>query len=416
MRPKDDLVLEPATMVAGGAALARDGDGRVVFVDGALPGERVLAHVKEARRDFARATVVEVLRASPDRVGPPCAALAAGCGGCAWQHVRPEAQVRFKADIVMDALRRIARLAEPPPPSMQPLAGPALRTTARLGVSATGRAGHNRRGGVPGDRRTRARPPRSSDVVQTDACLVTHARLEELVAVGRFPGADEVLLRVGVASGERLVRVSGGLEGVEVPDDVTVLRTGGRRPGYVHEEVAGRRFRIGTESFFQSGPVAAAGLAEAVVTAGGDALAGGAHLVDLYAGVGLFASIAGARSGARVTAVENHAAAVADAEVNLADLDARIVTSEVARWRLGVAEAPPDVVVADPARPGLGRPGVAAVVAAGAPRVVLVSCDPASLARDTLLLSAAGYRLASLCLVDAFPHTAHVETVSRFDR
>ncbi|MBA3956155.1 MAG: hypothetical protein H0X58_05770 [Acidimicrobiia bacterium] len=117
-----------------------------------------------------------------------------------------------------------------------------------------------------------------------------------------------------------------------------------------------------------------------------------------------------------MTAVESEAPAVADAEVNLADLDARIVTSEVGRWRLPPGEAPPDVVVADPARPGLGRPGAAAVVTTGAPRVVLVSCDPASLARDTLLLSAAGYRLASVCLVDAFPHTAHVETVSRFDR
>jgi 23S rRNA (uracil1939-C5)-methyltransferase len=411
-----DLVLEPSAMVAGGAALARDEDGRVVFVDGALPGERVLARVEDARRDFARARVVEVLRASPDRVGPPCAALATGCGGCTWQHVRPEAQVRFKADIVIDALRRIARLAEPPLLSTQPLTGPALRTTARLGVSTTGRAGHNRRSGASGRRRTGAPRPRSPDVVGTDACLATHASLEELVASGRFPGASEVLLRVGVASGERVVRVSGGGEAVHVPDDVTVVRTGDRRSAFVHEEVAGRRFRISTESFFQPGPVAATGLAEAVTAAAGDALTSGSHLVDLYAGVGLFASVLGAASGARVTAVESEAPAVADAEVNLADLDARIVTSEVGRWRLPPGEAPPDVVVADPARPGLGRPGAAAVVTAGAPRVVLVSCDPASLARDTLLLSAAGYRLATVCLVDAFPHTAHVETVSRFDR
>jgi len=412
----DDLVLSPSAMVAGGAALARDETGRVVFVDGALPTELVVARIDEARPDFARASVVEVLQASPDRVGPTCPALAAGCGGCGWLYVHPEAQVRFKVDIVLDALRRIGRLTDPPVPAIQQLGGPALRTTARLGVSASGRAGHNRRVAVPGHRRQGARARRSSDVVATEACLAAHPCLGELITAGRYPGASEVLLRVGLASGERLVRVDGGVDGVEVPDDVSVVPKVGPRLGYVHEEVAGRRLRIGSESFFQSGPVAAAGLVAAVLAAAGDALAGGKHLVDLYAGVGLFASVLGARCGARVTAVESSPAATADAMVNLADLDAEIVTGEVARWRLGPGEATPEVVVADPARPGLGRPGVASVVAAGAARVVLVSCDPASLARDTQLLSASGYRLASLTLVDAFAHTAHVETVSRFDR
>lgn len=131
-----------------------------------------------------------------------------------------------------------------------------------------------------------------------------------------------------------------------------------------------------------------------------------------YAGVGLSASVLGAARGVRVVAVESEPAAVADARVNLADVDAEVVASEVGRWDPVRA----DVVVADPARSGLGRPGVAAVAATGAPRLVLVSCDPASLARDTTLLAAAGYRLAAVTLVDAFPDTFHVETVSRFDR
>lgn len=402
-------------MVAGGAALARDQSGRVVFVDGALPGERVLVRLEEERRDFARATVVEVLETSPDRVHPPCAALAAGCGGCTWQHVHPGAQARFKADIVTDALRRIGRLSDPPAPSAQPLGGPALRTTARLGVSVGGRAGQNRRGRVAAGRRPAGGRKRSSSVVETDTCLASHPLLEELVVHGRYSGSDEVLLRIGVASGERLVQVARHVDGVVVPSDVTVVRTGDRQ-GRIHEEVAGRRFRISAESFFQSGPVAAAGLVDAVTASIGDALRSGGHLVDLYAGVGLFASVLAARFGAQVTAVENHLPAVADARVNLGDLDARVVSSEVARWRLRPGGGPPDVIVADPARPGLGRPGVAAVAAAGAGRVVLVSCDPASLARDSQLLDAAGYRLVSVVMVDAFPHTFHIETVSRFDR
>jgi 23S rRNA (uracil1939-C5)-methyltransferase len=146
-------------MAAGGAALAREPGGRVVFVEGALPGERVLARITDSRRDFARAVTLDVLDPSPDRVAPPCPALAAGCGGCTWQYVSAEAQARLKAEIVGDALRRIGRLADPPEPGHRPLGGPALRTTARLAVSPAGRAPapYRFRGG--GDRHLPCRPP-----------------------------------------------------------------------------------------------------------------------------------------------------------------------------------------------------------------------------------------------------------------
>jgi 23S rRNA (uracil1939-C5)-methyltransferase len=385
--------------VAGGSALARDGDGRVVFVRGALPGEQVRARVVEAQRDFARADVVEILEASPDRVAPPCAALAAGCSGCTWQHVALEAQTRLKAGIVVDALRRIARMADPPEPGVVGLGGTALRTTSRLAVSPAGRAGHRPHGG-------RGLP------VETDTCLVA----QELITAGRYPGAEEVLLRAGVASGERLVRARRRAGDVRVAPDVVVVADGDGRPAFVHEDVAGRRFRISAGSFFQSGPVVATALVAAVADAAGDALGPGGRLVDAYAGVGLFASVLGAAQGAHVTAIESHPPAVADARVNLADLDARVVASEVGRWRPEPGARPVDVVVADPARPGLGRPGVAAIDAASAARMVLISCDPASLARDVALLDGAGYRLSAVTMVDAFPHTFHVETVSRFDR
>ena len=387
-----DLVeLAPTAMAAGGSALARHPDGRVVFVDGALPGERVRARLTDVRRDFARAVTLDVVEPSPDRVAPPCPALAAGCGGCTWQHVAPDAQVRLKAEIVLDALRRIAHLPDPPVPEPAPLPGTPLRTTARLAVSANGRAGH--------------RPRSGTGAVETDDCLAAHPLLEELIVAGGYPGAREVLLRVSVASGERLVRVDRGR--ARAPEGVTLVRT-----GHVHETVAGRRFRISAGSFFQPGPVVAEALAGAVSAAVGEALDEGGRLVDAYAGVGLFGSVLGSQRQARVVAVENDAAALADARVNLADLDAQVVASEVGRWR----SCPADVVVADPSRTGLGRPGVAALAATGAPRLVLVSCDPASMARDAALLAESGYRLASVALVDAFPHTFHVETVSRFDR
>ncbi|MGI8809767.1 MAG: class I SAM-dependent RNA methyltransferase [Acidimicrobiales bacterium] len=392
-----DVELAPTAMAAGGAALARDADGRVVFVEGALPGERVRARLTESRKDFARAIALEVLHASPDRVTPPCLALALGCGGCTWQHVSVAAQGRLKADIVVDALRRIAKLTAPPIPEVATLPERPRRTTARLAVSPDGRAGH--------------RPRTGSGAVETDGCLVAHPLLEELIVAGRYPGAREVLLRVAVATGERLALVDRGADGVRVPDGVRIFQEGDTRPAFVHEAVAGRRFRISAGSFFQPGPVAAAALTAAVSASIGDGLVEDGLLVDVYAGVGLFASVIGSERRARVVAVENDPSAVADARVNLADLDAEVVGVEVARWR----PQPADVVVADPARSGLGRPGVKAVAATGASRLVLVSCDPASLARDTVLLGAAGYRLVSVALVDAFPHTFHVETVSRYD-
>ena len=392
-----DVELSPTAMAAGGAALARDAGGRVVFVEGALPGERVRARLTDSRKDFAKAVALEILEPSPDRVAPPCPALAMGCGGCTWQHVSVAGQRRLKADVVVDALRRLGKLSEPPLPQPMPLAGPPLRTTARLAVSPGGRAGH--------------RPRTGSGAVETDGCLVAHPLLEELIVDGRYPGAREVLLRVSVATGERIVLVDRAAGRVQVPAGVRVFQEGDTRPAFVHEEVAGRRFRISAGSFFQAGPEVAAALASAVSSSIGNALPEGGLLVDAYAGVGFFASVIGRQRRARVVAVENDRSAVADARVNLADLDARVAGVEVGRWR----PHPADVVVADPARSGLGRPGVAALAATGAARIVLVSCDPASLARDSVLLRQAGYALASVLLVDAFPHTFHVETVSRFD-
>lgn len=390
-------------MTAGGDAIARDDDGRVVFVEGALPGERVRVRVVETKRDFARAVAVEVLEASPDRIAAPCVARAAGCGGCPWQHVRGEAQGRLKEDIVRDALRRTGRLdvdALGVPVGSRVLNERPRRTTVRLGVDHHGRAGERR--------------PRSRDVVVAEACPVLHPRLEDLVVRGRFPGAEEVMLRVGVASQERCASTeptaAGG--GALVPEDVHV-----GPDGVVHEVVAGVRLQVSIGSFFQSGPEVAAALVGAVDDAVGDALLPGGHLVDAYAGVGLFATTLGRRRSAVVTAIETGRSAVGDAKANLADagVEATIIRSEVGRWRPD-RRRPADVVVADPARTGLGRPGVAALAAAAAPRLVLVSCDPASLARDARLLETAGYRLASVQLVDAFPDTFHVEAVSRFDR
>ncbi|MGH9077074.1 MAG: hypothetical protein ACRDY0_06425, partial [Acidimicrobiales bacterium] len=195
--------------------------------------------------------------------------------------------------------------------------------------------------------------------------------------------------------------------------DVVVVGPGQR--GWFHEEVGGRIWRVSARSFFQAGPAGAEAVVSAVDRATAGAVGPGGLLVDAYAGVGVIGGVVAGRRRCRLIAVEASAEAVADARVNLADLDATVVRGPVARWSPPPG-ARPDVVVADPARPGLGRPGVAALASAGAPRLVLVSCDPASLGRDVVLLAGAGYLLVTVEVVDIFPGTPHVETVSTFRR
>jgi 23S rRNA (uracil1939-C5)-methyltransferase len=394
------ITLDITHLAAGGDGIGRAGDGRVVLCEGALPGERVEATVVLDRRDFLRARTVAVLQASPDRRSPECPHVAAGCGGCTWPYVRAGGtEASLKAAIVADALRRIAHL----PDAVVGIAAStvtdrAYRTTVRLGVAADGRAAYRRRHG--------------HDLVVVDSCLVAHPLLEELIARGRFAGAGGVLLRVGAATGERLVCPDRRGGRFTVPPGTVVARIGDPR-ARVHEQVAGRRWRVSAASFFQSGPAAADALVQAVADAAEGAVGPGGRIVDLYAGVGVLGgALAAATGGAQLVAVESSRAAAEDAACNLADLDARVVHAEVAAaGRLGPG---PDVVIADPARTGLGSSAAAAVAGLGSPMVILVSCDPASLARDTTLLGGHGYDLDRVEVVDAFPSTFHVETVSRF--
>jgi len=392
-------------VAAGGEGVGRLGDGRVVFVRGALPGERVRITVADERKRFARGALVEVVETAPERVAPPCPQVAAGCGGCDWQHVAPAAQRALKGRIVSDALRRIGRL-EAPEPDLGPELPPAgWRTTVRAVVDDSGRAGF---------RLHHAHEPLA---VGPGGCLVAHPLVDEVLRVGLFPPpVREVTVRAGAATGERLVICTPAVGDSRVPEGVPAIGADELAAGHrawIHEVVAGRRWRISAESFFQARPDGAESLVAAVADAVGGGLDPGATLADLYSGVGLFAGVLGQRTGGRVVTVESNRSAVADARINLADLDgARIVRSDVRRWHPSAA----DVVVADPSRHGLGPEVVPRIGATGATALALVSCDPGALGRDAGLLAAGGWRLQSVRLVDIFPHTSHVEVVTGWIR
>lgn len=380
------LELRPTTVTTNGEAIARDPSGRVVFVPDALPGELVRVEILSERPKSASARLLEVVDASPHRIAPPCPEVDRGCGGCQWQHVTVQEQRRLKTELVLNAIRFAG--VEPPLPGPTIELEPwAYRTTVHAGVT-DGYAGFRRRG--------------SHDVLAVDRCLVAHPLLAELLVGRRYAGADEVLLRCGARTGERLVSTTPPDLKVDVPDDVVRQ--------HLHEVAGGRRWRISAGSFFQIRPDGADALI-ALVCLAADELGPPTRALDLYCGVGLFAG-ALAGQGWSVAAVETSPSAVLDARANLADLGVTVVRADVTRWKPETA----DLVVADPSRFGLGRRGAEVVAATGARRVVLVSCDAIALGRDAAMLGRHGYTLTALTQVDLFPQTFHVEVVSVFDR
>ena len=190
----------------------------------------------------------------------------------------------------------------------------------------------------------------------------------------------------------------------------------------VVEHVAGHSFRVSAPSFFQSGPAAAELLVSVVRELGGPELAAARTVLDAYGGVGLFAATCVAADAA-VHVVEGSASACADARYNLADHNATVHESAVEQWSPTAIDAADetagaavDVVIADPSRQGLGAAAAGQLALVGAPVLILVSCDPVALARDAVLLGADGYAHRRTVVADLFPHTHHVEAVTRFER
>ena len=251
----------------------------------------------------------------------------------------------------------------------------------------------------------------SHDPVLVDSCLVAHPLIETLLADAKFNAVKEAEIRCGSRTGERLVIAFPTTRYLTLPGDVVTIGAddleGGRTASFA-EEAAGRRWRISATSFFQTRADGADALAELVRAAMPDTAE---TVVDLYAGVGLFAgTVAG--SGRSVIAVEGNPAAVKDARHNLAADDVKVERADVTRWE----------PVPGRRRDRGSDPGRSRGRRRGAHRRhrraarVLVACDAAALGRDVGLLQAAGYTLSSATPVDLFPHTSHVEVVAVLDR
>jgi len=416
------IELEVERPVAGGRMLARL-DGRVVFVAGAIPGERVRARVERANKKGMWARAIEILSASPDRREP---ASDPACG-IAYAYIAYPRQLQLKGELVADAFRRIARLPLEHAPAVAPSEETGYRLRARLHLRGN-RVGFFREGThdlcdaaptrqlhdgtVPAARRVaevlgaRRAECESLTVAENVAAtervfhLAPHpaARLDDLARTIQLP---EGVSGLTPSAGDRLVTLAGS---ASVTDTAAAL-FGGVSP--IGDLAAWTRKAT---SFFQGNRFLTGELVRRVLAA-----ASGDHIVDLYAGVGLF-SIALAARGATVVAVEGDRSAAGDLESNAGPWRERlrVVRASIEQTVARPPDSIPDVVILDPPRTGVSAAAVNGLIAWQVPRVVYVSCDPPTLARDAARLVQAGYSIESVEALDLFPNTPHVETIVVF--
>lgn len=399
-----EVELEATKIAHGGVSVARL-DGRVVFVSDAIPGERVVARITDdAKPSFWRADTVRVLDPSPHRrahVWPEASVErdpADRAGGAEFGHIELAHQRSLKAEVLAEALQRMAGLERAVEVEGLPGTedGTGWRTRVRLHVAPDGTVGPY--------------AARSHRVIPVESLpLATGAVREAAPLHEAISGADTVDVLAPSVGGARLI-------------------VGSQAPSVIRERVGEREFRVDDSGFWQVHEAAATTLTGAVQQAIDPArFDPRAPNLDLYGGVGLLAAAVGDAFGrtVRITTVESDARATEHAAENLADwLGAVAVTAKVERWVRSLAQqgagdrarSRAATVVLDPPRAGAGRAVLEALAAAAPAQLVYVACDPVAFARDVGTLAGLGYRLEGLRALDLFPNTHHVEAVGTLVR
>jgi 23S rRNA (uracil1939-C5)-methyltransferase len=436
------LLLTIEKLIYGGDGLARlpadaSGRGKAVFVPFVLAGEKIEASLTEQKPGFARANVDRIIESSPRRIQPGCPYFAQ-CGGCHYQHTRYEQQLQIKQEILRETLRRTAKLELPVDIQVHPSPPWNYRNRSRLQVQ-TGpafEAGYFKMS--------------SHELLAVEECPISSPLINRGIAglwqngragkvpegvreVEFFANADDsqMLIEVSCSSDARRAAVRGWAEEflASIPEvggavafretaqphtSEKLLQVGEAHLTYQTQRT---RYRVSAGSFFQTNRHLTDDLVR-IVTEGQS----GDSALDLYAGVGLF-STALARDFHHIVSVESSQTSTADLAYNQSSNGEAVqATAEqyLARnenkGRVGKGVLPhifhkPDLAVVDPPRSGLGERVARSLTTLGAPRVVYVSCDPATLARDLVPLLAGGYRVERLHLVDLFPQTFHLESV-----
>lgn len=369
-----------------GEALAYLGD-KPVFVFGGIEGEEVEVEIIRERRHYIAAEVVEVIRPSPHRQQPPCQYFAE-CTGCQWQHVVYSHQLELKRQTVEDALQRVGGLSDVPvSPTLPSPREFGYRNHARFTVSREG----GRLGYIHRERRR---------FVDIERCMLMNDYINDVLSQldGHCGETTQVAVRSGTKTGDRLIQPT--LKGENVP-----LETGQKT--YV-DSVQDISFRVASPSFFQVNTEQLENIVGLVKESLG--LTGSEVLIDAYAGVGTFAGLL-APYASKVIAIEESAASIEDAQYNLRHFNNIEIRKGKTEEVLLEMTEPVDAMIIDPPRAGCQRVALESIVRLAPQRLIYVSCDPATLARDLRILSGP-FRIASVQPVDMFPQTYHVECLA----
>ena len=423
MRAGDIIPLTVERPAAGGRMIARL-DGQVVLVADAIPGERVQARIERVGKGVAYAQTMSVEERSGDRRDPFADPL---CGGCLYSHIAYPRQLAIKGEVIADAFRRIGRVTLPGPVAVAGSPEDGYRMRARLHVRGH-RLGFFRENShdVCDARATRQLLPATSDA------------LERLMAAMRSLGLEavrEIELSENIDASERVVFLDAAaaldastLERLAGTDGLTGLGSafGAFGSPYVTDSLtigeSALMLRRHVQSFFQGNRHLLGGLVAHVT----ERVPVGGTVLDLYAGVGLFAVAAAVIRGASVVAVEGDAYAADDLHANAAAAGGQVTTVRGAvegiaagmfgAWGRAAGRPAAETVIVDPPRTGLSREAMDKVLTLTTPRLIYVSCDVATLARDARRLVDDGYAIERIDGFDLFPNTPHVETVVVFKR
>lgn len=430
---REEVTLAVERMAHGGAALGRL-NGRVGLIDYAIPGEEVRAVVRRGKKDFFEGEAIEVLRAAPERVAPPCPYFGP-CGGCQWQQIDYAAQLRFKREVVEEQLRRIGGLALPV--SAAHSAAPwEYRHSAAIALGhAAGFRSRHTRWEIEIERCLISHPAISRLLVELNALIARggiinfRGKLWLEVKVVHPPeapdGAIQAVLKgiagvdpEGNAELERALAEIAALSSVwslafRRAKGGTVLVKGPLRAPVM---VAGLPYQLPAGSFFQTNLDLLPTLLDRI----GDLVAPyhGGTIADLYCGVGLLGLWVARRSPeTAVVGIEVDPLAIEAAEATAADwglTNCRFVARPAER---ALGELPEvDLVIVDPPRSGLDEKLLRALIERGPRGFVYVSCEPSTLARDLAILTAGGYAVRSVEIFDFFPQTYHVESLAFLEK
>lgn len=386
------IILDLTAVTYGGQALGRH-EGKVIFVPYGIAGEKVLVEIVQDKGKFAEARLLEVLEPASTRIPPRCIHFGV-CGGCHWQHMDYPAQLEFKQQIVRDQLARLGGLREV---EVLPTIGSPFPWNYRTHVTF-----HFTEQGQPGyvsiDNHT---------VIPIQECHIL--RPELLQQLGHLQGKPGTRLRVQVDSSGAQVIIAPLNPLFNLPEDETSAASSEK----ITYEMMGRTFQATAGSFFQVNLAQAEKLVELVLEQ--VRLTGQERVLDLYAGVGLFAAFL-AGQARQVTLLEFAPGAIADARTNLREFANVEYLQGAAETLLPAQKRRFEVVIADPPRAGIKPKALEAIIRSQPRQMIYVSCDPSTLARDAKQLVAHGYHLRQVQPVDMFPQTYHIECVATFEK